>query len=161
TLVRDPRSPRQPGRYHHAAHPRPARSGVPRRPHSRDERAARPSHCRASRPLRPPARSLSHVRACLQRDGAGTATPDRRTPGDRMTDVTVRSQPRPTVRIPWIRLAPWLYTLALFALWEIAVAATGVSHPILPAPSRVFAAIVQYWPAIQRNSIQTLLTTLA
>lgn len=77
-----------------------------------------------------------------------------------MTDITVHSQPRSAVRIPWIRLAPWLYTIALFAVWEIAVRASGISHTILPAPSRIFEAIVQYWGPIQRNSIQTLFTTL-
>ena len=78
-----------------------------------------------------------------------------------MMDTTLRTQPRPAVRIPWIRLAPWLYTIALFAIWEAAGAISGVSHTILPAPSRIFAAIVQYWGPIQRNSIQTLFTTLA
>ena len=77
-----------------------------------------------------------------------------------MSDITVRSQPRAEFRIPWIRLAPWLYTIALFALWEIAVRVSGISHTILPAPSRIFEAIVQYWGPIQRNSLQTLFTTL-
>ncbi len=77
-----------------------------------------------------------------------------------MSDITVRSQPRTEIRIPWIRLAPWLYTVALFAVWEIAVRVSGISHTILPAPSRIFEAIVQYWGPIQRNSLQTLFTTL-
>ncbi len=77
-----------------------------------------------------------------------------------MSDITVRSQPRSDIRIPWIRLAPWLYTIALFAVWEIAVRVSGISHTILPAPSRIFEAIVQYWGPIQRNSLQTLFTTL-
>jgi NitT/TauT family transport system permease protein len=76
-----------------------------------------------------------------------------------MTDITARPA-APAIRIPWIRLAPWLYTLALFAIWEIAVRASGVPHTILPAPSRIFQAIVQYWGPISRNSVQTLYTTL-
>lgn len=78
-----------------------------------------------------------------------------------MTDISiksVRARAEP-VRIPWLRLAPWLYTIALFAIWEILVRATGVSHTILPAPSRVFEAIVQYWSPIWKNSVQTLFTT--
>jgi len=78
-----------------------------------------------------------------------------------MSDIPARSQSATGFRIPWVRLAPWLYTLALFAIWELAVALTGISHTILPAPSRVLAAIIQYWGPIQRNSIQTLFTTLA
>jgi len=77
-----------------------------------------------------------------------------------MSDISIRSQPSSEFRMPWIRLAPWLYTIALFAFWEIAVRVSGVSHTILPAPSRVFEAIVQYWGPIQRNSLQTLFTTL-
>jgi NitT/TauT family transport system permease protein len=80
-----------------------------------------------------------------------------------MSDITLRATtatpPRPAVRIPWIRLAPWLYTLALFVIWELAVRISGISHTILPAPTRVFEAIVQYWSPIYKNSIQTLFTT--
>lgn len=63
-------------------------------------------------------------------------------------------------RIPWIRLAPWLYTIGLFVFWEVAVALSGLPHTVLPAPSRIFQAIVQYWGPISRNSLQTLYTTL-
>jgi len=80
-----------------------------------------------------------------------------------MSDLTVKSASvlrRAEFRIPWIQLAPWLYTIALFATWELAVRLSGISHTILPAPSRIFEAIVQYWGPIQRNSLQTLFTTL-
>lgn len=80
-----------------------------------------------------------------------------------MTEMTLKAAaPRralPRRAIPWIKLAPWLYTLALFALWELAVRLTGVSHTILPAPTRVAEAIVQYWSPIWKNSVQTLFTT--
>jgi NitT/TauT family transport system permease protein len=51
-----------------------------------------------------------------------------------------------TSRINWIKLAPWLYTAGLFIVWELVV--------------RVFLeAIIQFWPAIWKNSLQTLYTT--
>ncbi|HEV7292317.1 MAG TPA: ABC transporter permease [Devosia sp.] len=67
--------------------------------------------------------------------------------------------PRPAFRINWIRLAPVLYTIGLFVLWELGARASGLPHTILPAPSRVFEAIVQYWSPIWKNSLQTLYTT--
>jgi len=62
-------------------------------------------------------------------------------------------------QIPWVRLAPWLYTIALFVIWEVAVRLSGLPHTILPAPTRIFEAIVQYWGPIYRNSLQTLFST--
>ena len=77
-----------------------------------------------------------------------------------MSDITARAiAPRQAVRIPWVRLAPWIYTLALFVIWEVAVRISGIPHTILPAPTRVFEAIVQYWSPIWKNSMQTLFTT--
>jgi NitT/TauT family transport system permease protein len=80
-----------------------------------------------------------------------------------MSDVTapspIAAAPRPAYRIPMTKLAPWLYTLGLFVVWELAVQVSGISHTIFPAPSRVFQAIVQYWSPIYKNSIQTLFTT--
>ncbi len=61
--------------------------------------------------------------------------------------------------INWLPFMPWIYTVALFVLWELGVRLSGLPHTILPAPTRIFEAIVQYWPAIQRHSIQTLFTT--
>ena len=63
------------------------------------------------------------------------------------------------LRLDWTDAAPWLYTLAMFALWELVVRVFGVPQFILPAPSRILEAIVQYWPAIWKNSLQTLYTT--
>jgi NitT/TauT family transport system permease protein len=57
-------------------------------------------------------------------------------------------------------LAPWLYTIALFVVWEIVVRSMGISQTILPAPSRIAEAIVQYWSPIWKNSLQTLYTTV-
>jgi len=61
--------------------------------------------------------------------------------------------------VDWIKLAPWLYTIGLFAIWEAAVWIFGIRQTILPAPSAIAGAMYQYWPAIQRHSIQTLFTT--
>jgi NitT/TauT family transport system permease protein len=79
-----------------------------------------------------------------------------------MTDLPAKSieLKRPEIQIPWVRLAPWLYTIGLFVLWEVAVRLSGLPHTILPAPTRIFEAIVQYWGPIYRNSLQTLFTTL-
>ncbi len=58
-------------------------------------------------------------------------------------------------------LAPWIYTITLFALWEAASRGLNLPVYILPAPSVVAQSIVDYWPAIWKNSLQTLYTTLA
>ncbi|CAD7027207.1 ABC transporter permease [Pseudorhizobium halotolerans] len=62
-------------------------------------------------------------------------------------------------RINWVRAAPWLYTLGLFLGWELLVILLDTPVTVLPAPSRVFQAVVQYWSAIWKNSLQTLFTT--
>ncbi|MCC2609154.1 ABC transporter permease [Neorhizobium petrolearium] len=62
-------------------------------------------------------------------------------------------------RVNWTSLAPWLYTLGLFVLWELLVMALDMPPTILPAPTRVFEAILQYWSPIWKNSLQTLYTT--
>jgi NitT/TauT family transport system permease protein len=77
--------------------------------------------------------------------------------------VTVASTPpTPQVafKINWLRLAPLLYTIGLFVIWEVGVRLSGLPHTIFPAPSRVFEAIVQYWSPIWKNSLQTLYTTV-
>lgn len=61
--------------------------------------------------------------------------------------------------INWIAWAPWLYTIGLFVIWEAVVRIFGIRPTILPAPSAIVGALYQYWPAIQRHSIQTLFTT--
>ncbi|MGL3605792.1 ABC transporter permease [Rhizobium sp. G187] len=62
-------------------------------------------------------------------------------------------------RIDWVKAAPVLYTVGLFAFWELAVILLDTPPTVLPAPSRVFQAIVQYWSPIWKNSLQTLYTT--
>lgn len=60
-----------------------------------------------------------------------------------------------------LKAAPWLYTVAMFAIWEITCRALGVSKLVLPAPSDIAVATWEYWPAIWKNSVQTLFTTTA
>lgn len=59
------------------------------------------------------------------------------------------------------RLAPWLVTLGLFAVWEAYCQATGISPFVLPAPSAIFDSLWRYREGIWLNAEQTLLTTLA
>ena len=59
------------------------------------------------------------------------------------------------------RLAPVWFTIALFALWEAACRLLSIDPFILPAPSEVFAALVQYWRPVLRHSLVTLWTTMA
>lgn len=61
--------------------------------------------------------------------------------------------------INWVKLAPWLYTIALFVIWELLVLGLGMSSTVLPSPLEVFASIIQYWGPIWKNSLQTLYTT--
>lgn len=59
------------------------------------------------------------------------------------------------------RLAPWLFTVAFFALWEVGVRALDIGTYILPPPSLVFEQSWVFRQALFRNSMQTLYTTLA
>lgn len=58
-----------------------------------------------------------------------------------------------------VRLAPWLFTVALFAVWEAAVHLFRIPQFFLPPPTAIAQAFVDYWPAIYRNSLFTLGTT--
>ena len=64
-------------------------------------------------------------------------------------------------RFDCVKAAPWLCTIGLFVIWEVAVRVLDVPYYILPAPTRVFGAFVEFGPALWRNSLQTLWTTLA
>jgi len=59
-----------------------------------------------------------------------------------------------------IRAAPWLFTLALLVIWELVCVLFNIPVFFLPPPTTVARAIVDYWPAIQRNSLITLWATL-
>lgn len=59
------------------------------------------------------------------------------------------------------RLSPLLFTAGMFLLWEAVCRLFKVDPFILPAPSEVFAAMVQYWRPVLRHSYVTLWTTMA
>ena len=59
-----------------------------------------------------------------------------------------------------VRAAPWLYTAALFVIWEAAVRLFGIPAFLLPPPSAIADAFVEYWGPIYRNSLFTLSTTM-
>ena len=59
------------------------------------------------------------------------------------------------------KLAPWLFVVALFAIWEAACRIFSVPNIILPAPSAVWAAMVRFWWPLLTNSFVTLWTTTA
>jgi NitT/TauT family transport system permease protein len=58
------------------------------------------------------------------------------------------------------KLAPWVFTVALIALWEAAVWAFNIPPFFLPPPSAIARAFVDYWGPIYRNSRITLEATL-
>ena len=62
--------------------------------------------------------------------------------------------------IPWEKLSPWLFTIGGFALWELVCQLFAIDQFILPAPSLVWGAFVEFWPAVWQNSLITLWTTL-
>src|SRR2546423_13909880 len=59
-----------------------------------------------------------------------------------------------------IRLAPWIATIALFVFWEAVCRVFKIPQFFLPPPSLVAKSFVEFWPAIYRNSLFTLSTTL-
>ncbi|SMH50368.1 ABC transporter permease [Mesorhizobium australicum] len=61
--------------------------------------------------------------------------------------------------IDWQAAAPWLYTIGLFLVWELAVRVFGIAPYVLPAPTAILSSIIEFWPAIWKNSLQTLYTT--
>jgi NitT/TauT family transport system permease protein len=59
------------------------------------------------------------------------------------------------------KLSPWLFTILLFVLWELACRLFKIDKFILPAPSEIFAAMAQHWKPLLRHSLVTLWTTMA
>ena len=64
-------------------------------------------------------------------------------------------------KINGIALAPWIATIGLFAFWEFACYVFDIAWFILPSPSRIAYATWEFGPALWRNSLQTLWTTLS
>jgi NitT/TauT family transport system permease protein len=59
------------------------------------------------------------------------------------------------------RLSPWLFTIGLFLFWEAVCRLFKIDPFTLPAPTRIFEAVVQYWRPLMRHSFTTLWTTIA
>jgi NitT/TauT family transport system permease protein len=66
-----------------------------------------------------------------------------------------------TARLDWVKLAPWIATVGLFVIWELAVLLFALPVYILPAPTAIAGAFVEFAGGLWRNSLQTLWTTLA
>jgi NitT/TauT family transport system permease protein len=58
-------------------------------------------------------------------------------------------------------LAPWVFTLGFFVIWEAVVWAFGISRFVLPAPTAIAEAIYQYQTQLLRHSLHTAWMTLA
>jgi NitT/TauT family transport system permease protein len=59
------------------------------------------------------------------------------------------------------KFSPWLFTIAIFLIWEAACRGLHIDKFILPAPSEAFSAMAQYWRPLMRHSAVTLWTTMA
>lgn len=57
-------------------------------------------------------------------------------------------------------LAPWILVLLIFIVWEAACLAFDVSVFVLPRPTVIAAAMVQFWEPITQHSLHTLFTTI-
>lgn len=62
-------------------------------------------------------------------------------------------------RSTWLKLAPYLFTIGFFALWEIACRALSISSFVLPPPSAIWGALVQYQKPLYTNAFHTLWMT--
>src|SRR5262245_18398327 len=59
------------------------------------------------------------------------------------------------------KLSPWLFTVGLFVLWELACRIFKIDKFILPTRSGAFSAMAQYSRPLARHSLITLWTTMA
>jgi NitT/TauT family transport system permease protein len=58
------------------------------------------------------------------------------------------------------RAMPWLFTLALLVIWEAVCVVFRIPTFFLPPPTAIARAFVDFWPAIYRNSMITLWSTM-
>lgn len=57
-------------------------------------------------------------------------------------------------------LMPWMVTIGLFLIWEVSCQLFKIPKFILPAPSDVWASLMEYPKPIWDNALQTLFTTV-
>lgn len=60
-----------------------------------------------------------------------------------------------------IKVAPWALTITLFLVWEIICTGMKIPDYLMPAPSAIWVAGVEYASPIMMHATQTLFTTLA
>lgn len=60
-----------------------------------------------------------------------------------------------------VKAAPWLLTIALFLIWQAICVGLKVPDYLLPAPSAIWAAGLEFSSPIMMHATQTFLTTLA
>ena len=88
-----------------------------------------------------------------------------------MTDAAAPADAAPARRAaprrPWLasrrnleRALPWIVIVALFSIWEAAVAGFAIPQFVLPAPSVIFSAMWEWRAPILDNAAQTLFTTV-
>ena len=56
--------------------------------------------------------------------------------------------------------SPWIASVGLFLIWELAVRMFHIPEYILPTPSASFAAIWEFRGAIWMHAVQTMMTTM-
>ena len=71
------------------------------------------------------------------------------------------ARPVRSSHIDWVKLSPWLVTIGMFVLWEAVCRLFAIPQYILPSPSVIWAAMMQFRGPLVSHSIQTLWTTLA
>ena len=57
-------------------------------------------------------------------------------------------------------ILPWVVILGIFLIWEAVVRAFEIEQFVLPAPSAIFGAVVEFWRPLLRHSLVTLWTTV-
>jgi NitT/TauT family transport system permease protein len=67
----------------------------------------------------------------------------------------------PSRRDRRLLLAPWVFTIGFFLVWEVLCRALNVSSFVLPAPSTIAAAIWEYRSQLAYHAFHTLWMTLA
>ena len=60
-----------------------------------------------------------------------------------------------------VKAAPWLLTIALFLIWQAICVGLKVPDYLLPAPSAIWAAGLEFHSPIMMHATQTFITTLA
>ncbi|MFN3671752.1 MAG: ABC transporter permease [Bosea sp. (in: a-proteobacteria)] len=64
-------------------------------------------------------------------------------------------------RSAWLKLAPYLFTIGFFLIWEAACRVFAISAFVLPPPSAVWGALLQYQKPLYTNAFHTLWMTTA